>query len=156
MKVVHAAVVDEQGSTAQAHTMEVPYAARTQGLQTLRDSLYRDAMALDTDKVSAGNVTATAIEAAYENLTLKCDGYEYCVTEFIKGLLALVQIEDSPTYKRSKILNMQEDTQMVLSAAQYLDDETVLRHLPFLSPDEIDDILARKDEEEAERYEEEE
>ena len=55
-----------------------------------------------------------------------------------------------------KILNMQEDTQMVLSAAQYLDDETILRHLPFLSPDEIDDILARKDEEEAERYEEEE
>ena len=156
MKVVHAAVVDEQGSTAQAHTMEVPYAARTQGLAVLRDSLYRDAMALDTDKVSAGNVTATAIEAAYENLTLKCDGYEYCVTEFIKGLLALVQIEDSPTYKRSKILNMQEDTQMVLSAAQYLDDETILRHLPFLSPDEIDDILARKDEEEAERYEEEE
>ena len=152
MKVVKAAVVDEQGSTAEAHTIDVPYQARQAGLADLRDSLYRDAMALDTDKISAGSITATAIEAAYENLTLKCDGYEYCVTQFIKGLLALIEVEDSPTYKRSKIINMQEDTQMVLSAAEFLDDETILKHLPFLSPDEIDEILERKDAEEAERY----
>ena len=74
------------------------------------------------------------------------------MTQFIKGLLALIEVEDSPTYKRSKIINMQEDTQMVLSAAEFLDDETILKHLPFLSPDEIDEILERKDAEEAERY----
>ena len=135
MHVVKAAVVENEGQ-AEAHTIEVPYQARTVLLQQLRDSLYRDAMALDTDKVSAGNVTATAIESSYENLTLKCDDLETCVTEFIKELLALIGIEDSPTYKRSKIINMAEDTQMVLSAAQYLDDETILKHLPFLNPDE--------------------
>ena len=48
---------------------------------------------------------------------------------------------------------MTEDTTMVLQAAQYLDDETILKHLPFLSPDEIEGILDRKTEEEAERYE---
>lgn len=153
MKTVRAATVDEDGSTAEAHTIEVPYAAREAALKDIRDSLYRDAMALDTDKITAGNITATAIESSYENLTLKVDGYESCVTTFIQGILKLIGIKDSPTYKRSKIINMAEDTQMVLSAAQYLDDETILKHLPFLSPDEIDGILTRKDEEEAERYE---
>lgn len=153
MKVVRAAVVDDSGSQAEAHTVEVPYQARMQALTDIRDSLYRDAMALDTDKISAGNVTATAIEASYENLNLKCDAFEMNVIEFIKSLLELVGIEDNPTFKRSKIVNMEEDTQMVLQAAQYLDDETILKHLPFLSPDEIDDILARKTDEEASRYE---
>lgn len=153
MKVVHAAVVDEAGSTAQAHTLEVPYQARQVGLANLRDSLYEDAMALDTDKISAGSVTATAIEAAYENLTLKCDDFEVCVTEFINAILELAGIDDAPTYKRSKITNMAENTTMVLSAAQYLDTETILKHLPFLAPDEIDGILDRLEQEEQDRYE---
>jgi hypothetical protein len=152
MKVVKAAVVDEQGSTAEAHTIDVPYQARQAGLQDLRDSLYRDAMALDTDKVSAGNVTATAIESAYESLELKCDGFEYCITEYIDALLALVGKEDSPTYHRRKTTNQPEITNMILASAEYLDDETILKHLPFLNIDEIDEILMRKDEEEADRF----
>lgn len=153
MKTVKAAVVDDAGSTAEAHTLEVPYNARETLLAELRDGLYRDAMALDTDKITAGSVTATAIQASYENLTLKCDDFETNVTDFVTGLLDLLGIEDSPTYKRSKIINMVEDTQMILSAAQYLDDETILKHLPFLNPDEIEDILDRMTEEEADRYE---
>ena len=152
MKTVRAAVVDDQGSTAEAHTIDVPYQARTQMLADLRDSLYRDAMALDTDKIASGNVTATAIRASYENLNLKCDGYEMCVTDFIVALLNLLGIEDSPTYKRTEIINQQDDTAMILSAADYLDTETVLKHLPFLSPDEIDGILERRIKEEADRY----
>jgi len=156
MKVVKAAVVDEQGSKAEAHTLDVPYQARQAGLQDLRDSLYRDAMALDTDKVSAGNVTATAIQSAYENLELKCDGYEYCVTECIEALLALAGVDDSPTYHRRKTTNQPEVTNMVLAAGEYLDDETILKHLPFLNIDEIDEIMNRKDEEEADRFADEE
>ena len=152
IKRVKAAVLDEDGAKAEAHTLEVPYQATQVALNDLRDSLYRDAMALDTDKLSAGNVTATAIESAYENLELKCDGYEYCVTEAIKGLLELIQVEDSPTYHRRKTTNQPEVTNMVLAAAQYLDDETILKHLPFLNIDEIEEILKRKDKEEAERF----
>lgn len=152
MKTVKAAVVDDEGSQAEAHTLEVPYNARETLLAGLRNSLYRDAMALDTDRISAGNVTATAINSAYENLSLKCDDFESCVTAFIRGLLDLAQIEDDPTYKRSRIVNMQEETQMILSAAQFLDAETILKHLPFLNPDEIDSILDKLTEEEANRY----
>ena len=42
---------------------------------------------------------------------------------------------------------------MILSAAQLLDKETVLNHLPFLSPDEIPAILERTQEEEMARNE---
>lgn len=152
LRTLHAATVDDNGANAEAHTLEVPYQATETVLASLRDSLYRDAMALDTDKISAGNVTATAIQAAYENLELKCDGYEYCVTECIKGLLELVGIEDAPTYHRRKTTNQPEVTNMVLAAGQYLDDETILKHLPFLNIDEINDILKRKDKEESDRY----
>lgn len=152
LRTLHAATVDDDGAKAEAHTMDVPYQATEVILASLRDSLYRDAMALDTDKISAGNITATAINAAYENLELKCDGYEYCVTECIKGLLDLVGIDDAPTYHRRKTTNQPEVTQMVLSAAQYLDDETILKKLPFLNIDEIEDIMIRKDKEEAARF----
>ena len=152
IKRVKAAVIEDDGARAEAHTMDLPYQARQAGLADLRDSLYRDAMALDADKIQAGNITATAINASYQNLELKCDGYEYCVTEAIRGLLDLIGIDDSPTYHRRKTTNQPEITQMVLSAAEYLDDETLLKHLPFLNIDEIDEILARRDEEEAERF----
>lgn len=154
MKTVRAATMEDDGARAEAHTIEVPYQARMTALADLRDSLYRDAMALDTEKITAGNVTATAIQASYENLTLKCDGFETCVVDFITALLNLVGVDDAPTFKRSKIINMNEDTQMILQAAQYLDDETILKHLPFLNIDEVDDIIKKIDEEEVERFEE--
>lgn len=152
IKRTHSAVIEDDGARAEAHTMELPYQARQAGLQDLRDSLYRDAMALDTDKITSGNITATAIEASYENLELKCDGYEYCVTEAITALLALIGVEDSPTYHRRKTTNQPEITTMVLSAGDILDDETMLKHLPFLNIDEIDEIMERKTAEEASRF----
>lgn len=153
MKTVKASTVDDSGATAEAHTIEIPYQARSEALAGLRDSLYRDSMALDTDKISAGNITATAIEASYENLTLKCDGFESCVVDFIDALLQLLGIDDAPTFKRSKIINMAEDTQTVLSASQFLDTETILKHLPFLNHDEIDEIMQKNLQEEMDRYE---
>ena len=156
LKTVKAATLDDEGAQAEAHTIEIPYQARMTSLTDIRESLYRDAMALDTEKISAGNVTATAIQAGYENLTLKCDGFESCVFDFIQGLLELIGADDAPTFKRSKIINMAEDTQMVLQAAQYLDSETVLKHLPFLNIDEIPDIQKRVDAEDYSRFEEQE
>ena len=41
---------------------------------------------------------------------------------------------------------------MVLAAAQYLDNETILKHLPFIGNDEIDNILDNVTREEANRY----
>lgn len=153
MKTVHAATVDgDGGTTAEAHTIDVPVQARETYLRMLEKDLYKDAMALDTDAIASGSATATAIRASYEPLNNKTDDFEYCVNEFIQGILALIGVEDEPTFKRSTIVNQTEETTMVLAAAQYLDDETILKHLPFISVDEIEQILDNKTREEASRF----
>jgi hypothetical protein len=118
----------------------------------LEKDLYKDAMALDTEAIASGNTVATAIRAAYEPLNSKTDDFEYCVIEFIQNILELAGIDDNPTFKRSNIINQTEETNMVLAAAQFLDTETILKHLPFLSIDEVDGILDNLTREEANRY----
>lgn len=154
MKTVRAAVVDgsDEGSRVEAHTLDVPYQSREAYLARLEKDLYKDCMALDTEQIAAGQVTATQIEAAYEPLNEKTDEFELCLHEFINGILAIAGIEDVATFKRSQIVNRKEETEMILLAAEYLDDETILRKLPFLTEDEIEGILMRKDSEEADRY----
>ena len=152
MRTVKASVIDDDGASAQAHTMDVPYQSREAYLKILEDDLYADAMALNTDRIAGGNNTATAIQASYEPLNSALDRYEYQVTKFIKGLMKLIGVDDEPIYKRSRITNQAEETQMILSASEYLDNETILKHLPFLSVDEIEGILDRTTKEEAERF----
>ena len=152
MKTVKAAIVDDDGAKAEAHTVDVPVEARETYLTRLEKDLIKDAMALDTDAIANGNTVATAIRAAYEPLNNKTDDFEYCVIEFIQKILELAGVEDDPTFKRSTIINQSEETTMVLSAAQYLDDETILNHLPFISTDEVQDILDRRTKEESNRF----
>lgn len=153
MKVVKAASVDgDEGVKAEAHTIDVPYQSREAYLSRLEKDLYKDSMALDTEQIAAGQVTATQIEAAYEPLNEKTDEFELCIHEFINGILAIAGIEDTATFKRSQIVNRKEETEMLLLASEYLDDETILRKLPFLTEDEIEGILQRKDAEEVERF----
>lgn len=149
---VGAAVVEEDGAHAESHTVSIPYQARQAGLAELKDSLYRDAMAVDDEKITSGNITATAIRAAYKNLNLKCDGYEYCVSDCIRRILKLLQIDDRPTFYRSQDTNMAEMTQVVLSAADHLDEETILTLLPFISIDRVKTIMERKEKEDVGRY----
>jgi hypothetical protein len=152
MKTVKAAVVQDDGAKAEAHTLDVPVTARETYLKLLEKDLYKDAMALDTEAIASGNTVATAIRASYEPLNNKTDDFEYCVIEFIQGILDLAGYDDNPTFKRSTIVNQTEETNMVLAAAQYLDDETILKHLPFLSIDEVQNILDNVVREEADRY----
>ena len=62
-------------------------------------------------------------------------------------------IEANPTFTRSMIVNELEETQMVLSAAQYLDDETLLKKLKWLTPEDVENILTKKAEESISRFE---
>lgn len=155
MKTVHAVAVDnaDTGANVESHTVDVPVNARETYLTRLEKDLYKDAMALDTEAIATGNTVATAIRAAYEPLNNKTDDFEYCVNEFIQEILALAGIEDEPSFKRSTIVNQTEETTMVLAAAQYLDNETILKHLPFIGVDEIDDIMEKVTLEEAARIE---
>lgn len=152
MKTVRAAVVNgDEGARATAHTMEVPYESRVAYLERLEQDMYNDFQALNVTALQGGQKTATEINAAYQPFDNKVDQFEYCVLEFLQGLFAIIGMEDNPTFQRSRIVNQLEETQMVLLAAQYLDDEAVLQHLPWLTPEEVREILARRDAEEITR-----
>ena len=71
--------------------------------------------------------------------------FEYQVSEFVQQLLALMGIDDTPVFKRTRISNQKEQVDMVMSEAQYLDRETVLRKLPNISPSEVPAIKERLD-----------
>lgn len=152
MKTVKAAVIDgDDGAKAEAHTIDVPYQAREAALDRLKTDLYEDFQIVNVVELSAGAKTATEIRAAYQPMDNKVDEYEYCVLEFLHLLFKIVGIEDNPTFVRSRIVNQTEETQMVLTAAPYLDDEAILKHLPWLTPEEADEILQRRDAEDATR-----
>ena len=130
MKVVHAAAVEDNGAKAEAHTVEVPYASRETLLSRLSKDLYRDAMALDTEEISGGAVTATQIRAAYEPLNSKTDEFEYCVAEFLEKILAIAGITDeAPSFTRSMMINRSEEIQSLVQTATFLDGDYVIRKL---------------------------
>lgn len=155
LKTVRAVQLDD-GIEAESHTTEVPYNARETYLTRLENDMYKDAMIVNTDAIAQGNTVATAIRAAYEPQDDKTDEFEDCVADWIEGLLTLVGIEDVPSFTRSRIINQAEETNMILASAQYLDDETVLKKLPFIKADEIPEILKNRGLEEYARYGEEE
>lgn len=146
------AVISDEDAQVKMQQLDIPYASRIAYLDRLEEDLYKDFGALKVDIISSSATTATQINAAYLPLDCKTDQYEYECIEFVRNILKLQGIEDIPQFKRNKIANQSEATTMILQASNYLDDETVLKHLPFLSPDEIETILKNKEKEEAERF----
>ncbi len=152
MKQLHAfALGDDQ--KINDHQINIPVEANKMLLDYLKDDMYENFMLMNPTKALSGDKTATAIRLAYQPQDDKCGAFEYCIRDFISKLFCLVGIDDEPTFKWNRIANLTEETQMVMTAANVLDDETILKHLPWLTPEEVDDIIKRKDAEEAARVE---
>lgn len=151
MRRIGVGLVDDDGAKAEAHTLTIPVEAREALLSRISDDLYRDFQMLDVTKLQGGQKTATEINAAYQSMDNKVDQFEYCVIDFLQALFKIVGIEDEPSFTRSKVTNQLEQTQMVLLAANYLDDETILDKLPWLTQEEVAEILKRKAAEDIER-----
>lgn len=145
LKTIHVAHLegDEQ---VDEHQIDVPFQASEVALDRLRSQLFDDFMALDVKQIASGAATATQIKAAYEPLNAKTDLFEYQVTEFIEGILALVGIDDKPTYTRSMIVNQQEAIQNVLTSAEYLSDDYVTRKIleTLGDIDKVDEVLEQR------------
>ena len=152
MMSLHVAKTNDETSIS-AHTVDMPTEARETLLNRLERDIYTDAMALNIHDISAGSVTATAIRAASTPLDQRADELETCVIDFIHGLLALIGVEDTPHFRRFRLTNQEEETAMVLSAAQYLDTRTLLEKLPWLTPEEVDTVMDRRADEDIDRYE---
>ena len=132
-------------STAEPHTLEVPYQARKTALQILENSIYKDAMALSLEEITGGSLTNVAIRAATTNLNLKCDRYEWQVFAFVQQLLRLQGIEtESISFVRQALVNQSETIADIDRMLDYIDDQTALELNPLIMPDQIPDILQRK------------
>lgn len=154
LHIVHAAAVDDAAGTAvDAHTVEIPVEAREKLLERIERDLYRDYMALDTQNIASGAATATQIRAAYEPMNSKADEYEYCVLDFLKGICAVAGVEDTPSFTRSTIVNVQEEVQTLIQSAQYLPDDYVTRKVLTLFGDVelADDIIEQQEADDIER-----
>lgn len=155
MRKLHAAQTDD-GVSATPNTMEAPYQSREALLATLRADMYEDAMALDTKNIASGAITATQIQAAYDPLNSKTDEYEFCVRDFLAGILEIAGIEDEPTFTRSMIVNRAEEVQLVLQSAQFLPQDYVTEKLLTIlgDKDRVEEVLEQIEADELDRYNE--
>lgn len=151
LKIQHIATADTQNSKVTPYTQDIPYEARKVYLDDIRAGIYEDFGGLDVHTIAAG-ATNDHIDAAYQPMDEEADDFENQVSKFIKGILKIAGIEDSPVFKRNRISNEKEQTDMILSAANYLDEETILNKLPFVTIDEVYNILARKTKEDVDKF----
>lgn len=152
----HIATADTKGmgvesSSLKPFVQDVPFQSRVAWLQHIRSSMYEGFGALDVAQISANQRTATEIDAAYEPMDENADDFEYQCIEFIQQILGLMGLDGVPLFKRSKISNIKEQVETIILEAPYLDDETILKKLPNVTVDEVDQIIKNKFEENRKR-----
>ena len=147
LKLTHIAVVPNADEvTVTPYTQEIPYQARQAFLTDIKTGIYEGFGGMDVHTVSA-NATATEINAAYQPLDEQADDFEYQLIEAIQKLLELLGVEGTPLFKRNRICNQKEQTDMIMECSSVLDTEAILNHLPFLTHDEVEEILKRSEDE---------
>lgn len=154
LKIQHVAEIGtgEDGVKLTPYTQEIPFAARQAYLTDIRKGIYEDFGALDVHEVDADS-TNDHLEAAYQPLDENADDFEYQVITFVQQILRLAKLpEDTPIFKRNRISNTREQVEIVTMEAEYLDNETILKKLPNITPDEVQTILETKAQENANRY----
>lgn len=153
MKRLHAAAVgDEQRITANA--VEAPYASREAILQRLRDDIYEDFMMVDTASIKSGSVVTAQIEAAFHNLNMKANLFEFCILDWLEGICNVLGIDgEEPTLTRDKIINQQEQISTLTAAAEYLTEDYITRKILQIlgDGDKADEIIKERTAEDMER-----
>lgn len=148
LKLNHIAEADtSNGGKVTPYAQDIPYQARQTYLDGIKKDIYEDFGALDVHQISADS-TNDHLEAAYQPLDENADDYEARIIEFMQSLGTVIGIDPdkcTPIFKRNRITNHAQLVEMVVAAAEYLDDETILRKLPFVTVDEVEEILKRKD-----------
>ena len=157
MKTIHAATTgDADGAKATANSIEAPFSGREAILSRLKEDIYRDFGGFDPRSIVSGATVTAQIKAAQKPLDQMADAFEYCVIKAIKNILDIIGIDDNPTFSRSFMTNTTEEVTSLLQAAQYLPEDYVTKKLLTLfgDGDIADEILAQKDDEADERFEE--
>jgi hypothetical protein len=152
LKLNHVANVDTaSGGHVTPYTQEIPHEARKAYLDDIRARIYEDFGGLDVHTVAAG-ATNDHIDAAYQPLDENAADFEHWVSDAIVQLLALQGIEDTPVFKRQRISNQKEQVEMLVQEAAWLDEATILRKLPNITPDEASAIMLANEDADMKRF----
>ena len=129
-------------STAEPHTIEVPYAARQAALEVLERELYADAMAMNMRAIAGGTLTNVAIRAVYTDLDLKTTQFEWEIASFMKQLLTMLGcVNTSVRFTRQRIVNEGELVEAISMMRDDIDRTAALRMNPLLEGDELERLL---------------
>ena len=116
-------------SEVQPVPVNPPIEGKSALLTRLEHDIYKIFSALNIDEIKGGAITATQIRAAYEDFNHVTDDYETQVLKFLDNLLDLIGVEDTPTFTRSLLINVEETSSIVLQSAQHLSDEYVTKKI---------------------------
>lgn len=144
LKLQHIAAADMDNSAVTPYTQEIPTEARKTFLEDIRASIFEDFGALDVHTIAAGN-TNDHIAAAYQPLDEEADDFEYELIQAARQILSLIGVDAVPTFKRNRIFNQAEYANSLLAWADILDTETLVRKNPYITVDEVEDVLSRMD-----------
>jgi len=144
---------------ATPHTIDIPWQARKEALSILRKDIYEGAMALDTEKISGGNITNLDIKAMFTNLDLKTNEFEWNCKDFIDGIITLYKefsndnTEYSIKFIRSTFVNESEIIENIVLFREDISQRKALELNPMISNDEIDKILDETEEQSIDKIE---
>lgn len=138
----------QNGQTADPHQIQIQHEAREALLARLKQQLYTDFQAVDVQNISAGNTTATEINAAYNPLERKCDKIEKYISRTIQQLLVLMGYGKNEPFhfQRARERNESEAIQTAIMKAPYIGDEAVTKEILEISgkTDEFEKIQKQK------------
>ena len=144
---------------ATPHTVEIPWQAREKALSILRSDIYEGAMALDTDRISGGNITNLDIKAMFTNLDLKTNEFEWNCKDFIEGIITLYKefSKDTTDYSikftRNTLVNESEIIESIALFREDISQRKALELNPMIANDEIEKIIEDTEKESVGRVE---
>ena len=140
--------VDSDDGTKVSHFQnDVPTEARTKMLDRLTEQMYLDSGTVNIDKLSQGNVTATAIRASYHAMDNRASEFEDNIKTFLIKVLEIMGIEVTDytiTFIRNRIVNDLEEAQTQqmkvntissIAASQLISEETALDTIKQIIPE---------------------
>ena len=143
---------------ASPHQITVPFEANEAAAVRLKRLLYESMGAVDTETLRAGNLTATAINAAFHDMRLNSANMEYEVIEFIQGICRIAGLSENValSFTYFETVNETEAIQNIIASAPFISDETATRKICEVLgiSDEFENIQKQKIAESLERFSE--
>ncbi len=127
----HILHIDGDNCDASPHQITVPFEANETAAVRLKRLLFESMGAVDTETLKNGNLTATAINAAFHDMRLNSANLEYEVIEFIQGILRIAGLPDDMalSFTYFETVNETEAIQNAIAAAPFIGDEATTRKI---------------------------